>query len=295
MIRANRTPFGERNGRYYFVSLDGGFETPLPIVNGGFAALSPNDNRVCFTPVDREFRTWKRYKGGRASDLWIYDLENNSSEQITTFVGSDQWPIWMGNNIIFASDRDLRLNLYRYNTADKTTEQLTQFKDFDVMWPSGKNGKIVYENGGYLYVYTTATNENKKLEVALNFDNPNLKAYFKNVEEDINSYSISPSGKRVLFDARGDIFSVPAENGNIINLTKTQAFVSCILLGHLTESIFLTILMPRANTKFTCSKTKKEPAHASSPPAQQPGNMKQNGHPTANTLFTRIAVCNFGC
>lgn len=222
MIRANRTPFGERNGRYYFVSLDGGFETPLPIINGGFAALSPNDDRVCFTPVDREFRTWKRYKGGRASDLWIYDLENNSSEQITTFVGSDQWPIWMGNNIIFASDRDLRLNLYRYNTADKTTEQLTQFKDFDVMWPSGKNGKIVYENGGYLYVYTLATNENKKLEVALNFDNPKLKAYFKNVEEDINSYSISPSGKRVLFDARGDIFSVPAENGNIINLTKTQ-------------------------------------------------------------------------
>lgn len=222
LIRANRTPFGERNGRYYLVDIEGGFEEPLPIMNGGFAALSPNDNMLCFTPVDREFRTWKRYKGGRATDLWIYDLNNNSSEQITNFKGADQWPIWQGNDIIFASNRDLRLNLYRYNTASKSTEQLTQFKDFDVMWPSGKNGKVVYENGGYLYVYDLANNTNSRIEISLNFDNPELKAYYKNVKDDIHSYNISPSGKRVLFDARGDIFSVPAENGNIINLTQTQ-------------------------------------------------------------------------
>ncbi|MDY0078452.1 MAG: PDZ domain-containing protein [Bacteroidales bacterium] len=222
LIRANRTPFGDRNGRYFLVSLDGGLEEPLPIINGGFAALSPNDKMICFTPVDREFRTWKRYKGGRASDLWIYDLEKNSSEQITTFKGSDQWPIWEGNDIIFASDSDLRLNLYRYNITTKSMNQLTHFKDFDVMWPSGKNGKIVYENGGLLYVYNLTTNENKKIDVALNFDNPHLKAHYKNVKGDINSYAISPSGKRVLLDARGDIFSVPAENGLIVNLTNTQ-------------------------------------------------------------------------
>jgi len=83
MIRANRTPFGDRNGKYFLVSLDGGLEKPLPIVNGGFGVLSPDDKMVCFTPVDREFRTWKRYKGGRATDLWIYDLDKNTSEQIT--------------------------------------------------------------------------------------------------------------------------------------------------------------------------------------------------------------------
>jgi len=222
LIRANRTPFGERNGRYYLVDIEGGFEEPLPIINGGFAALSPNDNMICFTPVDREFRTWKRYKGGRATDLWIYDLNNNSAEQITDFKGADQWPIWQGNDIFFASNRDLRLNLYRYNTVNKSTEQLTQFTDFDVMWPSGKNGKVVYENGGFLYVYDLANNSNTKIEISLNFDNPELKAYYKNVKDDIHSYNISPSGKRVLFDARGDIFSVPAENGNTINLTQTQ-------------------------------------------------------------------------
>lgn len=221
LIRANRTSFGERNGRYFLVSLDGGLERPLPIVDGGFAALSPDAKKIAFTPVDREFRTWKRYKGGRATELWTYDLENNTAEQITHFAGSDQWPVWWGNDIIFASDRDLRLNLYRYNTVTKQTTQLTFHKDFDVMWPSGENGQVVYENGGYLYKLDIASGKSEKINVTLNFDNPNLVAYYKNVKDDIHSSNISPTGKRALFDARGDIFSVPAENGVIENLTQT--------------------------------------------------------------------------
>ncbi|WP_047449482.1 S41 family peptidase [Alistipes sp. ZOR0009] len=222
MIRANRTPFGDRNGMYYLVSMDGGLEKPLPIVNGGFAALSPDGQQVCFTPVDREFRTWKRYKGGRATELWNYNLANNTSEQLTHFAGSDQWPIWMGSDIFFASDRDLRLNIYRYNTQTKKEEQLTFHKDFDVMWPSGKNGWIVYENGGRLFKLNTSTGKEEKLTVNISFDNPNLLPYYKNVKDDIHSYAISPSGKRALFDARGDIFSVPAENGIVENLTQTR-------------------------------------------------------------------------
>ncbi|MFW5774060.1 MAG: protease, partial [Tangfeifania sp.] len=125
LFRSNRTEFGERNGKYFTVSIEGGMEKPLPIVNGGFAAFSPDASKLCFTPVDREFRTWKRYKGGRATELWIYDLENNTSEQMTDFTGSDQWPVWDGENIFFASDRDLKLNIYRYNTQTKETEQIT--------------------------------------------------------------------------------------------------------------------------------------------------------------------------
>ncbi|MCO5265686.1 MAG: PDZ domain-containing protein [Lentimicrobium sp.] len=222
MFRGNRTEFGDRNGKYFLVGLDGGFEKPLQIVNGGFAVLSPDASKVCFTPVDREFRTWKRYKGGRASNLWIYDLANNTSEQITDFAGTDQCPTWFGDNIYYASDRDLRLNIYRYNTQTKQTDQLTFHKDFDVMWPSGENGQLVYENGGYLYKLNLTTGVSEKVTVNLNFDNPNLVAYFKNVKDDINNFSISPTGKRALFDARGDIFSVPAENGMIENLTQTQ-------------------------------------------------------------------------
>jgi tricorn protease len=222
LIRANRTTFGERQGKYYLVSLNGSLEKPLQILNGGFAVLSPDAKKLAFTPVDREFRTWKRYKGGRATDIWIYDLENDASEQITDFPGSDQWPVWFGDNIYFTSDRDLRLNIYRYNTGTKEIKQLTFHREFDVMWPSGRNGKIVYESGGYLYVLDLATEVSEKISVSLKYDNPNLVSYFKNVKDDIHSFSVSPTGKRALFDARGDIFSVPAENGVIVNLTQTQ-------------------------------------------------------------------------
>ena len=222
LIRANRTALGERNGNYYLVNLEGGFETELAIVNGGFACFSPDATKIAFTPVDREFRTWKRYKGGRATELWIYDLKNNTSEQVTDFAGSDQWPVWFGSNIFFTSDRDLRLNIYRLDPVTKQTTQLTFHKDFDVMWPSGENGQVVYENGGFLYVLNLASGKSEKIQVKLNFDNPQLKPYFKNVKDDVHSFNISPSGKRALFDARGDIFSVPAENGQIENLTNTQ-------------------------------------------------------------------------
>ena len=222
LIRANRTEFGERNGKYFLVGIDGGLEQPLQIVNGGFAALSPDAKKICFTPVDREFRSWKRYKGGRATDLWIYDLEKNTSEQITDFVGSDQCPVWYNNKIFFASDRDLKLNIYSYNTQTKNTEQLTSFKDFDVLWPSGSNGQLAFEKGGYIYKMNLETGSTEKISVNINFDNPNLVSYYKNVSSDIHSYTVSPTGKRALFDARGDIFSVPAENGITENLTQTQ-------------------------------------------------------------------------
>src|SRR5690606_20473463 len=152
LFRANRTSFGERNGKYFTVSIDGGMEEPLPLVNGGFAKFSPDGSQLCFTPVDREFRTWKRYKGGRATELWTYDLKSNTSKQITHWAGSDQWPTWHGDYIFYASDRDTRLNIWRYNRVNGENVQITHHKEFDVMWPSGRNGKLVYENGGYLYL-----------------------------------------------------------------------------------------------------------------------------------------------
>jgi len=222
LIRANRTEFGERNGKYFWVSLDGGLEKPLPIVNGGFAALSPDNKKLCFTPIDREFRTWKRYKGGRASDLWIYDLDKNTSEQITDFKGTDQIPTWFGDNIYFASDRDLKLNIYQYNTTTKALKQMTSHADFDCMWPSGDNGQMVYENGGFLYKLNLQTGKEEKVTVNIHFDNPNILPYYKNVKDFVQAYEISPTGKRALISARGDIFSVPAENGPTYNLTNTQ-------------------------------------------------------------------------
>lgn len=222
LIRANRTTFGERNGRYFLVSLEGGLEKPLPLVNGGFGVLSPDGSSIVFTPVDREFRTWKRYKGGRATDLWVYDINENKSEQITNFEGTDQLPTWSGDNIFFASDRDLKLNIWQYNIKTKETKQITHHTEFDVMWPSGNGDQLVYENGGWLYRLNLKTGQPEKVVVNIDFDNPNLVPFYKNVKDNINSFNVSPTGKRALFDARGDIFSVPAENGITENLTESQ-------------------------------------------------------------------------
>ncbi len=222
LVRMNRTPFGERNGTYYKVSLNGGLEQPLQIPEGGMGVFSPDAKKMCFAPISREFRTWKRYKGGRAADLWIYDLENDQSERITKFVGSDQIPSWYKDAIYFASDRDLKLNIYKYDIPTKKLTQMTHHKTFDVMWPSGENGQLVYENGGQLFKLNLETGEEERVVVNIHFDNPNILPYYKNVKDFVQGVAVSPSGKRALFDARGDIFSVPAKNGPSINLTQTQ-------------------------------------------------------------------------
>jgi tricorn protease len=116
----------------------------------------------------------------------------------------------------------LRLNIYSYDTNNKEIKQITHHSKYDVMWPSGENGALAYEMGGYIYKLDLKSGNSKKITVNINFDNPNILPYYKNVKDDIHSYAVSPLGNRALFDARGDIFSVPAENGPTINLTRTQ-------------------------------------------------------------------------
>jgi tricorn protease len=222
LFRANRTSYGDRMGKYFLISINGGFEEELPIPHGGFADLSPDGKKIVFTYIDREFRTWKRYKGGRASELWIYDLDKNLSEQITDFKGTDHIPTWFGNKIYFASDRDLWLNIHSYDVKTKEVKQITKHTNFDVMWPSGSNGQIAYEMGGHLYKLDLSTEKYERVVVNIKYDFANTLPYFKNVKDNINSSAISPSGNRVLFDARGDIFSVPAGEGTTYNLTNKQ-------------------------------------------------------------------------
>ncbi|MFN3554677.1 MAG: PDZ domain-containing protein [Bacteroidales bacterium] len=222
LFRGNRTEYGDRMGRYFLASIEGGLEEELPIPYGGFADLSPDDTKMAFVHIDREFRTWKRYKGGRASNVHIYDLINNTSEQITDWVGTDHIPTWWGDKIYFASDRDLWLNIHSFDVNTRETRQLTFHDRFDVMWPSGNNGQLVYENGGRLFKLNLETEQEEQVIVNIRYDNPYTLPYFKNVKDNIHSMAISPSGNRVLFDARGDIFSVPAGEGTIHNLTNTQ-------------------------------------------------------------------------
>ncbi|MGD2086277.1 MAG: PDZ domain-containing protein [Candidatus Aminicenantes bacterium] len=224
LFRANRTPYGDRTGKYFLVSIKGGLETPLRIPKAGFGTLSPEGKRIVYAPRHREFRTWKRYKGGNAQDIWIYDLVNDTSEQITKFIGTDQHPIWYKDKIYFVSDRDLRLNFWSYDLNTKAFHQLSHHKEFDVLWPSGHDGLLAYENGGYIYRLNLDTGKSQKVTINLHFDNPNRLPYYKNVSEFVSIFgaSISPEGKQAVFDARGDIFTVPAEKGVTVNLTRTQ-------------------------------------------------------------------------
>ncbi|MCP5051720.1 MAG: acetyl-CoA synthetase [bacterium] len=224
LVRCHRTPYGQRKGKYFMVSLEGGLETPLQIPEAGFGTFSPDAKQVAYTPISREFRTWKRTKGGMAQDVWTYDLVNNTSRRITTFTGTDQHPIWYKNKIFFVSDRSLTLNLWSYDLDTEKLSQVTDYKEYDVLWPAGHGGKTAYENGGYIYVLNMGTGKSRKLTVNLHFDNPNRLPYFKDVSRFISNSGagLSPDGKRGVFDARGDLFSVPAKKGVTVNLTRTQ-------------------------------------------------------------------------
>lgn len=221
LFRGNRLPWGERMGKYFLISANGGFETPLQIPEGGGGMLSPDGTKMVYTPIEREWRTWKRYRGGRAQDVWIYDLKNNTTEKITDYIGTDNQPMWVGDKIYFTSDRTGTLNLYSYDLASKQTDELTTFDNYDVLWPSAGDDKIVYENGGYIYKYDTSTNKNEKVPIKVFGDFPATIPYIKNLKGHVNWFEISPTGKRALLEARGDVFTVPAENGEILNLTQT--------------------------------------------------------------------------
>jgi len=227
MVRANRTPFAERAGRYYLVDpVNGGLEVPLEIPEGASGAtFDETGTKLAYNIKSREWRHWKRYRAGRQQDVWIYDFANHTSERITTESSTDNFPLWVGDEIFFVSDRDQneKLNLWAYDTGAGTKAQVTTFTEFDVMWPSRGEGGIVFENGGYLYHMDPATKESRKISITVKGDFPYTAPYFKNVSDDVESFDISPSGKRVVFTARGELFTVPAENGNIRNISETPA------------------------------------------------------------------------
>ncbi len=222
LVRMNRTPWGQRMGRYYVVDPEGGLERPLPLPEGGSASLSPDGKRIAYCPVDREFRTWKRTRGGRAQDVWIYDLENDRSERITDHPMTENFPMWSGERIYFTSDRERTLNLYVYDLPTRTTRRLTGFKDYDVLWPSLGPGAIVFMNGGHLHRLDLATERTSPIPITIGADLPATVPQFRDVRGNVASALISPSGARLLFEARGDFFSVPAKDGPTRNLTGTQ-------------------------------------------------------------------------
>lgn len=224
LVRMNRVPWNNRMGRYYLVDPKGGLETPLEIPEGGSASFSPDGTSLAYCPVDREFRTWKRTKGGRAQDVWTYDFAAKKSERLTTWEGTDNFPMWWGDAVYFTSDRAKALNLWRYDLRTRETRKLTSFTEFDVLWPSLGDGKIVFMNGGTLFALDLATEKTARIPITLGSDLAATVPAFRDVSPNVAGTALSPSGARVVLDARGDLYSVPAKDGATRNLTATPSF-----------------------------------------------------------------------
>jgi tricorn protease len=226
LVRMNRLGFDERAGQPYWVPAAGGDEQALAVPETGGGMLSPDNRYFVYTPIDREFRTWKRSRGGRAQDVWLFDLQQNSSLQLTNNRATDNQPMWVGDKIYFTSDRDYTLNLYAIDpgtaeSSNNTAAAVTNFKEFDVLWPSAGADAIVFENGGDLYLFNAKDQRTDKLDIQISSDYKDSLAVVKNVTAQIESATLSAGGERAIFSARGEIFSVPRKNGVIRNLTQS--------------------------------------------------------------------------
>lgn len=223
VFRSRMRSFNSFKGQLYSVSNGGGMSEELPLPTGGFCSFSADGNKIAYNRVFREFRTWKRYRGGMADDVWVYDFETKETENITNNPAQDIIPMWKGQKVFFLSDRDAnkRMNLFVYDLETKQTKKLTSFADFDIKFPSMGNKAIVFENGGYIYRYDLDSSDCKKVEIHIRQDLVGGRGGIVGVSDNVSGYDISPDGKRALFGARGDVFTVPAKNGAVRNLTGT--------------------------------------------------------------------------
>ena len=210
-------------GQLYTVAPDAEVPKQLPVPRGGFLSFSPDDSKMAYNRVFREFRTWKHYKGGMADDIWIFDFKTGALENITNNAAQDIIPMWAPNNkIYFISERDGRFNLFSYNLATKATAQHTTFKDFDIKFPSLGKGGIVFEQAGYLWHFDLATEKARRVPITIKEDLAVARDGVVNVSKNISRVRPSPDGKRAVVGARGDVFTVPAKNGPVRNLTATS-------------------------------------------------------------------------
>jgi len=221
---SRRDTFNSWFGRLFMVPVEGGLPTRLDVPKGGMTSYSADGTRIAYNRIFRNFRTWKCYYGGLAQDIWTYDFNAKKSERLTTWKGTDTDPMWYGDTIYFASDRgsENRVNIWAYSTKTRQFRQITHFESYDVDWPSLGDSGIVFQCGGSLYVMGLPSEKLNKIKVDVPVDGVRTRERWVDASRTINSMDIAPNGKRALFGARGDVFTVPVEHGNTRDLTKTS-------------------------------------------------------------------------
>jgi tricorn protease len=214
----------QRFRKLYKVPVTGGLPEVLPVPYGEFGAISPDGATLAYMPLSRDFRTWKRYRGGTAPEIWLFGLEDFQSRNLTKNGANDGQPMWHGSTLYFLSDRDAnyRANIWAYDLDTDTVRQVTRFEDFDIHFPAIGPEDMVFENGGRLYVMDLATETARAIDVRVVTDRATLRPRPVKVGDQLAGGDISPSGKRAVLAARGEIFSLPAEHGVVRNLTRTS-------------------------------------------------------------------------
>ena len=226
----SRGYFGLRRQTHLLtVAPTGGLPEQLPVPYGAVGSISPDGEWLAYSPYTRDGRTWKRYLGGMASDIWLFNLRDHSARKITDWDGTDSQPMWLGKTLYYMCDAGPahRLNIWTCDIASGRRQQITHFEKFDVAWPAigpGPDGKgeIVFQNGPNLYLLDLGTRRTHVVEVIVPGDRPNLRPQRVDVSDYVEGGDISATGKRVVLEARGDIWTVPAKKGAPRNLTHTS-------------------------------------------------------------------------
>ncbi len=232
---SRRAAFNDWFGRYFIVPVEGGMPTPMPLDRGGLFSWSPDGHSIAYNRIFRNFRTWKRYQGGLAQDVYTYNFDTKALDRITDWKGTDTAPMWFGDKIYFVSDRDehRRANIWVYDLDSKQFREITHFTDYDIDFPSlgaGSNPGIVFQQGGSLWLLDLPSEKLSKLDVQVPDDGTRTGPRYVDASKSVRSvdtagqtdYGVSPNGKRAVFSARGDIFTAPVKHGATRPLTDSS-------------------------------------------------------------------------
>jgi len=209
--------------RLFEVSASGGFPSALDLPMAYDASPSPDGNRLTYMPISPAFTAWKRYRGGRTTPLWIVRFPDNSIERIPRDNSNDFNPMWIGDKVYFLSDRNGPVSLFSYDTRSRNVAECVRNAGFDLKSATAGPGAIVYEQFGSIHLYDLKTGKEHKVDIRIAADVPSVRPTFEKVASKISNFAISPTGVRAVFEAHGEILTVPAEKGDIRNLTNTVA------------------------------------------------------------------------
>jgi len=222
VYRSRCQSFNPFIGQLYIADTSGGLSEQLPLPTGGFCSYSPDGKQLAFNRIFRQFRARKYYHAGMADDIWIYDFDSKKTTAITNDTIQDIEPMWSGNKIYFLSDRDHTMNLFCYDVAAKQTRKVTNYSDYDVLFPSLGNNAIVWERAGYLWKMDLATEQITQIHVQILDDEVYSRPELVDASKYIESYDLAPDGSRLAIVGRGDVWTLPATTGVTRDLDKTS-------------------------------------------------------------------------